>query len=139
MATLFSVIKTLENIALEQPNVRSAGENDLYGLMNGNPEVKYSVFYITQGKHKSTEEWDTWEFNLFYIDRLTDNKDNELRIESTAKQVLDSVLATFCSRYSAEVVGERVYQPFTESFKDRTAGVYVTVRILMPKDVICIE
>lgn len=139
MATLHSVVKTLENIALQQPNIRSAGENDLISFMNGNPEVKYCVFYITQGTHKSTDEWDTWNLTLFYIDRLTDNVDNELRIESTAKQELDNILTIFCNRYSGELIGERKYQPFADKFTDRCAGMYVTVNILMPKDVICIE
>lgn len=139
MATLYSVIKTLESIALRQPNIRSAGENDLYNFMNGNPEIQYGVFYITQGQHKSTDEWDYWSLNLFVIDRITDNRENELRVESTAKQILDNIVETFCGQYSAEVVGERVYQPFVESFKDRCAGIVLTLRIMMPKDIICPE
>lgn len=139
MATLYSVVKTLQTIALEQPNIRTVGENKLYDDMNGNPEIKYGVFYVTQNKHKSTDEWDIYSFNLFVIDRLTENKDNELRIESTAKQILDNIIATFCARYNAEVVGERKYQPFVEKFKDVCSGLFVKVDLMMPKDVICIE
>ena len=141
MATLYNVIKTLESIALQQPNIRSAGENDLYGFMNGNPEIKYGVFYVTQGQHTSTEGWDIWNLHLFIIDRLTGDKSNELRIESNAKQVLDNIINIFCSRYDAEVVqgNKRKYHPFVESFKDRCAGVYVDVQLMTPKDVLCAD
>ena len=141
MATLFSVVKTLEKIALEQPNIRSAGENDLYGFLNGNPEIKYSVFHITQGVHTSTEEWDIWQLRLFYVDRMTDDKSNELQIESTGKQVLDNIVNVFCARYGAEVIegNKRKYHPFVEKFSDRCAGLYEEIQIMMPKDVICID
>ena len=137
MATLQSVIKTLESLALQQPNIRSAGENNLYDFMNGNPEVQFGVFYITQNKHRSTDEWDYWGLNLFYIDRITDNGENELQVESYGKQALDNIVATFCTRYQADVSGERQYQVFTEKFKDRCAGIILTLTIMMPKDIIC--
>lgn len=139
MATLYQVVKTLQGIALQQPNIRTVGENHLYDMMNGNPEVKYNVFYITQTQHRSTEEWDTFGLNLFFISRLADNKENELQIESTGKQVLDNIIDTFCESYNAMVSGTRRYQPFTEKFKDECAGVWVTVDLMLPKDVICPE
>lgn len=139
MATLYQVVKTLENIALQQPNIRTVGENHLYDMMNGNPEVKYNVFYITQTQHRSTDEWDTYGLNLFFISRLADNKENELQIESTGKEVLNNIVSKFCETYNAEVVGTRTYQPFTERFNDECAGIYVTLQLTMPKDIICPE
>lgn len=139
MATLYSVVKTLQNTALEQPNVRTVGENHLYDMMNGNPSVRYSVFYVTQTTHRSNDLFDVWGFNLFYIDRLLDDRSNELEIESTAKQVLDNVVDKFCARYNAEVTGIRKYQSFTEHFKDECAGMYVTLEIEVPREIICPE
>ena len=132
MATLYQIIKTLQGIALEQPNIRQTGENRLYDDLNGNPEVRYGVFYITQGAHQSNEEWDLYNLNCFYIDRLTDDKSNELLIESTAKQVLDNIIDTFCDKYGAEVSGIRRYQAFTEHFKDEAAGIPGVLRWIHP-------
>ena len=139
MATLYSVVKTLQNIALDQPNIRTAGENHLYDMMNGNPSVRYAVFYVTQTTHRSNEFFDVWGFNLFVIDRLLDDRSNELEIESNAKQVLDNVVDLFCQNYNAEVTGTRKYQSFTEHFKDECAGMYVTLEIEVPKEIICPE
>ena len=139
MATLLSVIKTLESLALQEPNIRSAGENDLIAFMNGNPEIKYGVFYITQNTHSSTDLFDYYGLNLFFLDRMTDDGANELAIESYGKQVLDKVVDTFCAYYNGEIVGERKYQSFADKFKDRVAGEILTVKIMLPKDVICIE
>lgn len=139
MATLYSVVKTLQNTALEEPNVRTVGENHLYDMMNGNPSVKYCVFYVTQTTHRSNDLFDVWGFNLFYIDRLLDDRSNELEIESTAKQVLDNVVDKFCARYNAEVTGIRKYQSFTEHFVDECAGMYVTLEIEVPREIICPE
>ena len=129
----------MQNIALEQPNIRTVGENHLYDMMNGNPSVKYAVFYVTQTTHRSDEFYDVWGLNLFEIDRLLDDGSNELEIESTAKQVLDNIVDKFCARYNSEVTGIRRYQSFTERFKDLTAGMYVTLEIQVPKEIICPE
>lgn len=139
MATLYSVVRTLQNTALGMPNVRTVGENHLYDLMNGNPGVKYAVFYVTQTTHRSNDLFDIWGFNLFYIDRLLNDKSNELEIESTAKEVLDNIVDRFCANYNADVVGIRKYQSFTEHFKDECAGMYVTLEIEVPKEIICPE
>lgn len=139
MATLYSVVRTLQSIALQQPNIRTVGENKLYEDLNGNPELKFGVFYVTQGQHKSSGDFDIWSFHLFVIDRIMDNKENELRVESTAKQTLDNIITTFCARYNADVTGERKYNPFIEKFKDICGGVWVDVSLIMPKDIICPE
>lgn len=139
MATLYQVIKALESVALEQPNIRYVGENDLYEDLNANPNIQYSVFYVTQNTHTSTDEWDYYGLNLFVLDRLKNDKSNELEIESYAKETLDNIIGVFCERYNAEVVGERTYQVFTEKFVDSCCGVYVNVRLQLPKNIICYE
>jgi hypothetical protein len=141
MATLYSVIKTLEGIALSQPNVRSAGDGSLYDFMNGDPSVKYSAFFVTQNKHTTSLDldYDIYSLNLFHIDRLRDDKTNELECESTAKEVLNNIINRFCAQYDADVVGTIEWQSFTEHFKDECAGMYATVKIRVPIDVICPE
>lgn len=137
--TLYEVIHSLENIAMEQPNVRMVGHNHLYRDLNDNPSVKYRVFYVTQTSHKTTELWDVYGLNAFIIDRLKADGSNELEAESNAKETLDNILNVFCDRYGADIIGTRKYQPFTEKFVDETCGVYVTFEIQLPVDLICSE
>ena len=137
--TLYEVVHSLENIALEQPNVRSCCHNHLYDFMNGKPDIRYRVFYVTQTSHKSNDLFDQWGLTLFIVDRLLDDKSNELEIESYAKETLDNIVNNFCERYSSEVVGTRKYQSFTEHFVDDCAGMYLTLDIEVPKEIICAE
>lgn len=139
MATLYSVVKTLEAIGMAQPGVHQTGQGHLYDDLNANPTNKYAVFYLTQTTHRSTERFDIWGFNAFYVDRLTDDMDNELQIQSIGRETLNNIFSVFCDNYNAEIVGEVKYQVFTERFADLTAGVWATYQIMMPKDIICSE
>ena len=78
--TLLQIIDTLKEIALGQPNIRTASDGDIYESLNGNTSVKYGVFHINQTNHQTTENTDTYGLNLFYVDRLEDDERNRLQI-----------------------------------------------------------
>ena len=137
--TLYETIDFLKKIALKHPNIGSASEGNIYEYMNANPSVKYGVFFITQGTHSQDEMFNHFEFTLFYVDRLVDDmEDNRLQIQSIGKEILSNILTFFCEEFDAEC--ENIsFQPFTQRFVDETAGIYSTITIDMPKDVICPE
>ena len=137
--TLYQVIKALESIALTHPNIRTAKDGSIYTIMNANPSVTYGVFIVTQNKHRQTEQFDYYGLTLFYVDRLVDNReDNRLQIQSIAKQLLGNIIATFCETYDVDFP-MITYQPFTEKFKDETAGQYAQFEFEIPRDIICSE
>ena len=137
--TLYETIDLLKKIALKHPNIGSASEGNIYEYMNANPSVKYGVFFITQGTHSQDEMFNHFEFTLFYVDRLVDDmEENRLQIQSIGKEILSNILTFFCEEFDAEC--ENIsFQPFTQRFVDETAGIYSTITIDMPKDVICPE
>lgn len=137
--TLYETIDWLKKIALKHPNIGSASEGNIYEYMNANPSVKYGVFFITQGTHSQDEMFNHFEFTLFYVDRLVDDmEENRLQIQSIGKEILSNILTFFCEEFDAEC--ENIsFQPFTQRFVDETAGIYSTITIDMPKDVICPE
>ena len=137
--TLYETIDLLKKIALKHPNIGSASEGNIYEYMNANPSVKYGVFFITQGTHSQDEMFNHFEFTLFYVDRLVDDmEENRLQIQSIGKEILSNILTFFCEEFDAEC--ENItYQPFTQKFLDLTAGIYSTITIDVPKDVICPE
>ena len=137
--TLYETIDLLKKIALKHPNIGSASEGNIYEYMNANPSVKYGVFFITQGTHSQDEMFNHFEFTLFYVDRLVDDmEENRLQIQSIGKEILSNILTFFCEELDAEC--ENItYQPFTQKFVDMTAGIYSTITIDVPKDVICPE
>lgn len=137
--TLLQIVNNLERIALTQPNVRTAGEGNIYDKMNTNPSVKYGVFFITQNTHIEYEESDRYGFTLFYVDRLEDDMEsNRLRIQSHGKQVLGNIITTFCNEFDIDFP-EITYTPFTEKFVDLTAGVYATISFNIYKNSICAD
>lgn len=137
--TIYQTIKELEKIALSTPQINFCGENDLYAIINSNPNIQYSIFFVTQNQHKSTEDWDKYNLNLFYIDRLLEDNSNELAIQSIGKEILTNIVRIFCGLYDAEVDGQYNWQPFMQKFNDNCAGVYLTITLDIAKDSICPE
>ena len=137
--TLYQIISTLKQIALTQPNVKSATDGSVYDVMNANPSVKYNVVHFSQTTHQSDEEFDYYGLNIFYISRLEDSlEDNRLQIQSIAKEVLDNIIRTFCENWGIEFPSI-TYIPFTQKFADLCAGQYCTVRIEVPRELICAD
>ena len=136
--TLRDTILLLERIASEQPAIHTIVRNNVYKLSD-HPAVQYGVFAWTQGQH--TGSLDSWavgfRFTLFYVDRLTEDKQNQIEIQSTAVSVLDNILRGI----SAEgvEVDPWTITTFNEDFADACAGAFASVRILVPQDSICVD
>lgn len=137
--TLYAIIEKLKMLALKHPNVNSAYEGNIYDIMNANPEQKYASVVLTQQSHTQDDTYDHYGFNLFYVDRLVDDmEDNRVQIQSTGKSMLSNIIKAFCEEFDAEC--ETInYQTFTERFADECAGVYCTITIDMVKDIYCTE
>ena len=136
--TIQEIINILQKIALTQPNVSSVGEGDIYDTLNAEASTRYAYFFITQNRHQQTEDTDRYSLNIFYIDRLTDDKSNKLQIQSIGKEVLGNVFNTFCEDFDIEVPTIE-YQVFTERFSDYCAGVYATVAFEVMREGSCAD
>lgn len=135
--TLLQLVDKLQTIGLSQPNVRTAGEGNIYDFLNNNPSVKYGVFFITQNSHIEYEDNERYGLTLFYVDRLEDDMEsNRLRIQSHGKQVLSNILTMFCNSFDIDFP-EATYTSFTQKFVDECAGCYVNILIEIYKDTIC--
>jgi surface protein len=137
--TLYKVIDTIKMLSLKHPNINSAYEGNIYDIMNGNPQQKYASVVLTQQSHTQDVMYDHYGFNLFYVDRLVDDlEDNRVQIQSTGKSMLSNIIRAFCDEFDGEC--ENItFQPFTERFADECAGVYCTITINMIKDSYCTE
>lgn len=136
--TLQEIIKTLQAIALTQPNVRTATDGDIYEVMNGNEGVRYGVFHITQNTHQSYDDRDVYGLNLFYVDRNEDDNANTLQVQSTGKNVIDNIVRSFIEEFDGEYPSI-TYTPFTQRFKDDTAGVFAALSMEVYKEWTCAE
>ena len=138
--TLLEFCKMMKAVAEMQPAVNQTVENDVY-LLNSLKDVEYSVFAYQQRQHR--EETDFWifSFQLFYIDRLTQDGGNELETQSIGLEILSNIILTILEigEGDIELYDTPIYQPFTQKFKDECAGDYVTVTFRVAKCSICPE
>ena len=137
--TLIQIIQILKQIALTQPNIKSATDGSIYEVMNTNPSVKYDVVHFSQTTHQSDEETDYYGLNIFYVSRLEDSlEDNRLQIQSIGKEILDNIIRTFCENWGIDfpII---TYTPFTQKFNDLCAGCYCNLRLEIPKEIICAD
>ena len=137
--TLFDIIRNLQAIAAQEPSVRSVSDGDIYDALNAAVDIKYGVFHITQDTHTTNGDLDVWGLNLFYIDRLLDNGENRLSIQSAGITILENVLKRFADAFGAEYMNNIVYTPFTQRFKDNCAGVFCKISISTVMDNLCEE
>lgn len=136
--TLIQIVDILKKIALQQPNVRTATDGDIFDVLNGNPNVRYGVFHVNQTNHKEEDDIDTYGLNLFYVDRLTDDDENRLLIQSVGKSIIGNIVTTFCEEFDGEAP-TITYTPFTQRFTDECAGVWCSVNISVTKEYACAE
>lgn len=134
--TLLETIRTLETVALQQASINTVVENDVFKL-NEMPNVKYAVFAFTQGSHTSTTSGDftTYGFSLFYVDRLNEDRSNQVQIQSTGERTLRNILLILAD--AGIDAAQYTVQPFNQRFADDCAGVYCDVQLTVPNDGTC--
>lgn len=136
--TLQEVIRAIETAARIQPSVNMVVQNDVFRL-NALVNAKYGVFAWTQGRHRVTftEDWRRYSFTLFYVDRLRNDKVNEVEIQSVGMDTLTNILRQLDDWGLTPETYE--FQSFNQRFSDECAGVYCSVILLAPEDFVCPE
>lgn len=120
-----------------QPSVKMVVPNDIFRL-NATPSAEYAVFGWTQGQHTigMDDSYATYSFTFFYVDRLTEDKGNQLEIQSVGITVLDNIIR-MAVQVGVEVSGDYTFTTFNQRFVDECAGVYCNVALRVPLDSVC--
>jgi hypothetical protein len=101
--------------------------------------MKYGVFAWTQGQHSgSLDGLTTYNFTLFYVDRLKDDKSNQIEVQSVGCDTINNILQLLYSTYGIEA-GNYTLQTFNQRFTDECAGVFCNVSFVVPMSHICEE
>ncbi len=137
--TLLETIKTMEVIASKQPSIKMVVENDIFRL-NAKADARYGVFAFVQGEHSTAIDTNviTYAFTLFYVDRLKNDRSNQIEIQSTGIQTLDNILRTL-DEMGVFVETGYSFQVFNQRFVDDCAGVMCRVSLSVPLTGICSE
>ena len=130
--TLVEVIRKIEVIASSQPSVNMVVENDVFRL-NAKANARYGVFAWTQGLHSASLESGmvNYYFTFFYVDRLRNDKSNEIEIQSTGMQTIRNIIGRLVEE-GLYVEQSYNYRAFNQRFLDECAGVFCNVIISVP-------
>lgn len=126
--TLYEITNKLLEIAKYKPNINHIGEGDIYEL-NNLPNINYSVFYITQESHQVDENTAQYSLILFYVDRLTENKNNRLIIQSNGIDAITNIVNELVLTEDVDVVYPLTFTSFNQKFADDCAGVFCNITI----------
>lgn len=137
--TLLETVKLIEYIASRQPNINTVVEtDDIYELNTDNYQVRYSAFCLQQQRHVSNiEGFTTFNFNAYYVDRLTEDKSNKIEIQSTGITLLQNIINILNDRIWISDVTVSEFVTFTERFTAECAGVYCTISVTVPNVSLC--
>ena len=137
--TLTQTTRIIEQVASQQPAVNMIVRNDIFRL-NGFPNARYGVFGWLQGRHTSDLDAGLrrFRYTLFYVDRLTADKGNELEVQSVGIVTLENIVAKLADA-GIYADGEVEFQSFNQRFVDECAGVYCTLALQVPAEGICGE
>lgn len=137
--TLLELIKTIEVIASHQPSIKMVVENDVFRL-NKKADARYGVFAFVQREHSSSVESNviSYSFTFFYVDRLKNDRSNQIEIQSVGIQTLDNIIRQLDD---LEIYAETTYtfQVFNQRFLDECAGVFCNVTLSVPVGSLCPE
>ena len=135
--TLSELIKTIEAVASHQPSIKMVVENDVFRL-NSKVDARYGVFAFVQQQHTTSLESNfiTYAFTFFYVDRLKNDRSNQIEIQSVGIQTLDNMIRTLDEMgiYSEQSYS---FQVFNQRFIDECAGVFCNVYLSVPLGSIC--
>ena len=137
--TLQQVIKAFEVVASQQPSVNMIVQNDIFRL-NSKSDARYGVFGWTQGQHSTSADSSmfTYSFVFFYVDRLKNDRSNEIEVQSVGIQTLDNILRKL-EDLDIFVSSSYSFQTFNQRFLDECAGVFCNVSLQVPVDSLCSE
>lgn len=136
--TLSETIKAIELVAGGQPDVAMIVRNDIFRL-NSLSDARYGVFGWTQGQHSEGTGSDlvTYAFTFFYVDRLTEDKGNEIEVQSVGIQTLGNIIRALDDR--GLFASDWTYTTFNQRFLDECAGVFTSVSFQVPLAANCAE
>ena len=136
--TLLETINLLNWVARNQPNINGVVESgDIYDLNKDEYQQKYSAFCATQNDHEINESWSRYSFTLYYVDRLTNDKNNKEEIQSTAVSFFQNYTAYMIKNFPQVQFNSGTVVTFTEKFSAECAGAYMECDIITTPQSLC--
>ena len=135
--TYKSLVKLVESICLEMPNIRTFVEGDVYTLNSITPT--YIVTCLTLQNRRDLNGFSYYTVYLFYVDRLKKDLSNDQEIISSGIDAMSKIIDKI--KFSDGVFWDETYAvtmtPFHERFSDECSGIMATLTIPVIKENEC--
>ena len=121
-----SLIKYIKDVAINNPLVKQAIDGDIYQI--NSKENQYGVFCVTGDVATRNDHTTTYDFTLFYVDRLLEDQSNKNVVQTDGIVCIQSV-CNFINQNNENInISAPInYQLFTQRFTDQCAGVWATI------------
>ena len=136
---LYQFVKNIERISLLNNGIVSFAEGDVYDLLNHSGQTYPKVVLTLNNITDAEEDRKTVDCTFFYIDRLTDNGDNKISIQSVGITVLNQIKTRLEQEFADWEYTADQFTPFTEKFADLCAGVFTSTTIDLSMEDLCEE
>jgi len=141
--TLKRLLDEIAKLAIEQKCINyAAAGTSLYALNPKNIDAYPVLFQSPTGEHIVSDNSITFEISLYYFDRLLEDNSNDIDIYSAAISQLQNIIngiGTINGVLKVEDGYGITNFNDTESFDDRLAGAYTTIRIVTENKTLCYE
>lgn len=132
---LYNIINNIKTLAQNTININSMFVGDVYEL--NSVDVEYPCAVISQGTHSSSNlDTETYNFHIFLVDRLLEDKTNEIEIKSWANENLKNLMELIEDTDIGDIQDYSI-DVFTERFTSLCAGAYLSVNISVDNDNCC--
>ena len=110
------------------PLVKQAIDGDIYQI--NSKENQYGVFCVTGDVATRNDHTTTYDFTLFYVDRLLEDQSNKNVVQSDGIICIQSI-CNFINQNNENInISTPInYQLFTQHFTDQCAGAWATINI----------
>lgn len=125
--TLHELVTTIRQIVSGHPTINSFIEGVYKAIEVDN--INYPALMVTVNSTTRTARTLNYDINLLYADRLTDERDNKLFIQSAGTAVLAELLNAIDLIDDVSLSESNQISVFEEQFADNTAGAFVRIQI----------
>ena len=117
------LIDEVESISLSHNLVNSFVEGDNIYDLNSSDNL-YPVIYLTSKPHQLSQPTSKYNFYIYYVDRLIENKSNRIFVQSAGIKAINDIILKVKELTSTDIEYPIALTPFTEKFSDECAGIY---------------
>lgn len=134
MDNYYSVVKEILELASNQDFIEDTHYGDAVEWLNSGDHKYYSFAIVDQPNNQFGDQFNTFNFVFYIVDRLEEDNSNLLEVHSTAKTIGEKLLKSLPYEWT---ITSQTFTPFKYKFADLCAGIFINIGIQVPVESVC--